>query len=105
MTGVATATSIASGATHTCARLSNQSVQCWGANGYGQLGNGTSGSIQTRAVSVVGVTATAVTAGETHTCALTSGGLVVCWGGNGLGQIGNGTLTTRQLTPTRPLGL
>jgi len=39
----ATATSISLGSYHSCAVLSDASIECWGKNTYGQLGNGTSG--------------------------------------------------------------
>ena len=35
-----TATSLAAGFKHTCVKLSNQSVVCWGMNNNGQLGIG-----------------------------------------------------------------
>src|SRR5207244_554717 len=42
LTGLGTGTaSIAAGGLHACAMESDGSVWCWGANDYGQLGNGT----------------------------------------------------------------
>ena len=38
---LANATQITAGAGHTCALLADHTIQCWGGNGYGQLGNGT----------------------------------------------------------------
>ena len=40
-----TAVAISSGEYHTCAILDNASVRCWGANYYGQVGNGISASL------------------------------------------------------------
>ena len=50
------------GGVHVCALLANNSVQCWGAFNYGQLGNGTTGgvnSIYPTPTNVFGITTAA----------------------------------------------
>ena len=39
--GLSGVTDLTTGGVHSCARLSNATVKCWGDNFYGQLGNGT----------------------------------------------------------------
>ena len=83
---------------HTCAVLSDNTVNCWGDGYQGQLGNGST-SDQTTPVSVSSIsTATQVSAGYYHTCAVLSDNTVNCWGDGGYGQLGNGS-TSDQTTP------
>jgi hypothetical protein len=71
------------GQNHTCARLRDGTVWCWGFNSSGQLGDGTVQQRHTPApvAGVVGARALAV--GQVHTCALLVGGNVTCWGNTG----------------------
>ncbi len=73
-------------------------MSCWGANGSGQLGDGTA-TDRSIPVAVSGIgDATGVASGDGHTCAVLVGGAVKCWGYNGQGQVGDATTTSR-LTP------
>jgi alpha-tubulin suppressor-like RCC1 family protein len=44
VSGITDATQVAAGYLHTCALLSTGDIECWGFNGYGQLGNGRTGT-------------------------------------------------------------
>ncbi|MBU1243987.1 DUF4215 domain-containing protein [Myxococcota bacterium] len=89
-------TGLTAGGRHTCAFTGTGVVRCWGANEYGQLGDGTfvqrSSPVALAGEPVMDYYLT-VSAGLNHTCADTVGGVVYCWGRNHLGQLGNGSNT------------
>jgi Regulator of Chromosome Condensation (RCC1) repeat protein len=89
---------LVAGMTHTCGLTSGGTAHCWGTNGSGQLGDGST-THRTAPTAVSGtLTFAGLTAGFGHTCGLTSGGTAHCWGSNFDGQLGDGT-TTSSSTP------
>ena len=97
--GIDNSTQFSMGVFHTCALIGSGidagKVKCWGFNGYGQLGDGTT-AVRVNPVLVNNVlNSIQVSSGSTHSCALIGSGIdagkVKCWGYNGEGQLGNGT--------------
>ena len=87
------------GNVHRCGQGMDGSLDCWGANYFGMLGNGTSSGGETPAPVSGSPTYASFVGGRTHTCALTSDGRAQCWGLGTEGQIGNGSLNNA-LVPT-----
>ena len=96
---------IAGGENSTCILTDAGSVQCWGWNEFGQLGDNTQAHHWTP-TNVSGLTGNvqAIDVGTEHACALTTAGGVKCWGRNQYGQLGDGT-TTNRLAPVDVVNL
>lgn len=76
---------------HGCA-IQSGSVYCWGYNGYGEVGNGTTTTPVTTPAQVSGTSkAVEVSAGAYHSCALQTNGTVYCWGYGAFGSLGQGS--------------
>lgn len=81
---------------HTCAITTGGAAYCWGANGDGQVGDGTDEHRPTPVAVAGGHVFTTISAGGVDeengfTCATATDGYAYCWGRNGLGQLGDGT--------------
>lgn len=96
---------IIAGSGHTCALTTAGGVKCWGWNGNGELGDGTTLN-QSIPVDVLNLSSgvAGISASEMHTCALTSTGGVKCWGLNESGQLGDGTAQNQSI-PVDVVGL
>ena len=82
---------VAAGGSHSCAITGPQrTVVCWGANGQGQLGDGT-GAEKHMPAYAQALGEAGVAAGDAHTCTFPTGGpYLVCFGASGHGQLGYG---------------
>ncbi len=87
-----------------CALKLDGSLWCWGANDFGQLGDGlTQDSLIPVHVATLGNDVAAISAGFVHACALKTDDTVWCWGNNSYGEIGIGSFVTPQPTPQQIL--
>ncbi|RZU46378.1 alpha-tubulin suppressor-like RCC1 family protein [Streptomyces sp. BK022] len=78
---------------HGLALLTDGTVQSWGANSSGQLGDGSVFSHNAPGQVVNLSDATEIAAGGSHSVALRADRTVVAWGPNNYGQLGNGSNT------------
>ena len=100
-----TVMAIAAGDQHSVALCSDGTVFTWGANTYGQLGNGTttdsSVPVAARtsgaASALAGRTIVAIAAGASHTLVTCADGAVAAWGRNASGQLGDNSTTDRNV--------
>lgn len=80
VTGLSGVVAIAAGSCHVCALLGGGTVECWGCNGTGELGDGSTTDSLTP-VTATGLNgAVAIAAASSSSCAVLSDGTVKCWG-------------------------
>ena len=91
------ASSISAGYSHTCALLNDLSVACWGGNGEGALGIGSTDHVgdssgemgdSLQAADLPTTTSSSVIAGFYHSCGIMEDGTVRCWGQDDNGRLG-----------------
>jgi alpha-tubulin suppressor-like RCC1 family protein len=85
--------SVSAGPNATCAVKVTGELLCWGNNGQGQVGNGTTATQSTPVPVLNGVSE--VVSGLYHSCAIMTDTTVRCWGANWSGQLGDGTTQQR----------
>ena len=118
VSGLSGVVSIAAGAQHSLALLSNGTVMAWGDNERGQLGDGSMSGpdhcyteqeptqCSTSPVPVSGLSeVTAIAAGQNYNLALLRNGTVMAWGSNGWGELGDGTSSWGDDVPAPVTGL
>ena len=97
--GPASADTVSAGENHTCMLKSNGKAYCWGRNGSGQLGDGST-TMQTEPVAVSSDLEFAeLSIGVDHVCGVSADDDVYCWGDGGAGKLGTRSADNK-LTPT-----
>jgi len=95
--------SISAGNSHACGVTKQGDAYCWGRNGSGQLGDGTTSDHSTPVKVKAPTRFASITTGGVHTCAISTEADAYCWGKNSFGQLGDGG-TTDHSVPTRVAG-
>src|SRR6266581_3029953 len=96
-------TGVSAGGGHTCGLITAGVAYCWGNNGSGGLGDGTTTDRMSPVAVLGGLSFAAVRAGGSDSCGVRTGGAAYCWGLNSYGQLGDGTMTS-QVSPVAVTG-
>lgn len=97
---------ISAGHAHALALLDNETVEAWGEDAYGELGNGTIGASQEAPVAVSSLSGvTAISAGNHDSAALLGSGSVKTWGIDKWGNLGDGVIGEPSPVPVSVVGV
>ena len=94
---------IGAGANYSCGLRPDGRAFCWGANFFGQLGDGTQTSSLTPVPVAGGHVFSRLSVGNTTACGITVPGVTYCWGSNQEGQLGGGLPTGLNQLSTSPV--
>jgi len=103
VSGGLTFTAVSPGFSHTCGLTPGGVAYCWGDNGAGELGDGSTANSAVPVPVSGGLTFAAISAGDSLSCGVTPSGAGYCWGFNAFGQVGNGS-TANSTVPTAVSG-
>ena len=93
VSGALTFASLAEGsADHSCGLTAAGQAYCWGANSFGQLGDGSTTDRTAPTPVSGGFTFTQVAVSPYRTCGRTAAGWLICWGWSGADLFGDGVL-------------
>ena len=101
-----TALAISAGTDFTCAITNSGAVKCWGFNGYGNLGDGTTNDSNTpvEVSHLTGMRAVAISTPGYSVCALFENGSIYCWGQTYTVSALNGPVTNGSVQIDIPTG-
>lgn len=94
---------ITGGGSHSCGLTREGRAYCWGRNGQGQLGDGTTTNRPVPTPVAGDFTFVSISAGAAFTIGVTTTGQALSWGPNEYGQLGDGTTIERHV-PTPVAG-
>ena len=95
---------VSAGDEHTCGITTTYRAYCWGYNGDGNLGDGSTTLKTTPTAVAENHRFRQVTVGPGYTCAVTRWDVAFCGGNNEAGRLGIGTNEWSRLKPTRVAG-
>ena len=96
VSNISDARQVVSGTYFGCARrptavAGTDRIECWGSNGYGILGLGTTDTVAHPLPTEVPVAAGVLSATTGSVCSLLASGVAWCWGSNSQGELGTGS--------------
>ena len=94
---------LTAGGSHTCGLTEAGRAWCWGRNGFGQLGDGSTRDSPVPMPVRGELRFARLSGGGAHTCGESRSGDLYCWGNNIQGQLGDGTRENRMF-PVRSVG-
>jgi len=95
---------VTTGGQHTCAREAAGTAYCWGANLFGQVGDGTAGFDRTSPTPIAGpADIVGLGSGEYHSHGVRRGTVALSWGHNPFGNLGNGNTLDSDVPVSIPL--